>query len=185
MIKLDTYHSIAHLKFEPYEKDTYIKLYDKEDTTLTDKLEIHIIELPKFLALKNIKVTKLVEWLQLISGERELIKMALSKKAKKIEKAYKELQYLSQDEKARAEYDEYIEAQMLENMKINYAKENGIKEGIEQGKKQGIEEGKSEGKKEEAIEIAKEMLKLELPINIIIKSTKLKKEEIEEIKNKI
>lgn len=63
--------------------------------------------------------------------------MVLSKKAKKIEKAYKELQYLSQDEKARAEYDEYIEAQILENMKINYAKENGIKEGIEKGIEQG------------------------------------------------
>ena len=96
--------------------------------------------------------------------------MALSKKAKKIEKAYKELQYLSQDEKARAEYDEYIEAQILENMKINYATENGIKQ------------GRIEGSRSEKIEIAKKMLLKNKDIKEIQELTELTEEEIKNIK---
>ena len=42
--------------------------------------------------------------------------------------------------------------------------------------------GKSEGKEEEKIEIAKEMLKEKMPLEMIIKFTKLTKEEIEKIK---
>lgn len=44
-----------------------------------------------------------------------------------------------------------------------------------------MRKGKSEGK-EEKIEIAKEMLKEKMPIEMIIKFTKLTKEEIEKIK---
>ena len=69
LLKTNTYHTITHLKHEPSKKETYIQLYDKEETTLTDKLEIHTLEIPKFLKAKNIKATKLVEWIQLISGE--------------------------------------------------------------------------------------------------------------------
>ena len=43
------------------------------------------------------------------------------------------------------------------------------------------EEGIKEGKKEERIRIAKEMLKLEIPIEKIEKATGLTKEEIEKI----
>ena len=173
LLKTNTYHTITHLKHEEHNKKEYIKLYDKEETTLTDKLEIHTIELPKFLKLKNIEDSQLVEWLRLFSGKGELIKMALSKNAKKIEKAYKELEYLSQDKTARAEYDEYIEAKRLEKMKIQYAEEKGI----------AI--GKDEGKKEEKIEIAKEMLKSKVSIDEIIKYTKLTKQEIIKLQKQI
>ena len=43
--------------------------------------------------------------------------------------------------------------------------------------------GKSEGKKEEKIEIAKKLLKLNMPLEQIIEITELPKEEIEKIKN--
>lgn len=160
--KRNTYHSIIHLKFEDYTKETYLKLYDEEQTTLTDKLEIHIIELTKFLRLKDFKNNTLVDWLLLMSGEREMIEMALSRKAKKIEKAVKELEYLSQDEKARAEYEAYDMAIRDEKSMIIFAERKG----------------KEEGKKENSIEVAKEMLKINIPIETIIQVTKLTKEEI-------
>ena len=43
--------------------------------------------------------------------------------------------------------------------------------------------GKSEGKKDEKIEIAKKLLKLNMPLEQIIEITELPKEEIEKIKN--
>ena len=53
--------------------------------------------------------------------------------------------------------------------------EKGIKIGIDQGKKIGIDQGK--------IEVIKEMLNENLPIDLIIKVTKLKKIEIEKLIN--
>ena len=88
-----------------------------------------------------------------------MIEMALSRKARKIEKAYEELEYLSQDEKAREEFDAYQKAIMDENSKIHYAEKN------------------------KAIEIAKEMLKSKMPKTEIIKYTKLSEEELNKIEN--
>ena len=167
--KVNTYHSVAHLKFEPYKKDTYIKLYDKEETTMTDKLEVHIIEMPKFIKIKNKEENKLVEWLMLLSGKGELVKMALSKNAEKIKKAYEELEYLSQDKVAREEYDAYQRVIIDEKMKIQYAEEKGI----------------SIGEKNKTIAIAKEILKLKMPMETIIRITKLSEEELNKLKNKI
>ena len=55
--------------------------------------------------------------------------------------------------------------------------EKGLAEGIEKGLAEGIEKGLAEGK----IEIAKNLLKSNIPINIIITSTGLTKEEIEKL----
>jgi predicted transposase/invertase (TIGR01784 family) len=102
-----------------------------------------------------------------------MVEMALSKKAKKIEKAYKELQYLSQDKEAREEFDAYQRLKINEKMKIQYAEEKGMKA--------GREEGKIEGAKEKQIEIAKEMLKLNIPIETIVQVTKLTEEKIKKL----
>ena len=91
--------------------------------------------------------------------------MALSKNAQKIKKAYEELEYLSQDKAAREEYDAYQRAIIDEKMKIQYAEEKGI----------------NKGKKEKSIEIAKEMLKINIPIETIIKITKLTEDEINKL----
>ena len=153
--KRNTYHSRAVFKFEPYDEDTYIKIYDEEE-------EIYIIEIPKFLKAKNIEESEKTNWLRLMSGDRGMIKMALSEGAEKIKKAYKELEYLSQNKEARAEYDAYEDAQILEQMKIDYAEKRG--------------------EKKSKIEIAKKLLQLKVPVETIIESTELTKEEIEKLK---
>ena len=173
--KVNTYHSIAHLKFEPCKDNTYIKLYDEEESTMTDKLEIHVIELPKFLKHKNKEESKLAEWLMLLSGKGELIEMALSKNAQKIKKAYEELEYLSQDKAAREEYDAYQRAIIDEKMKIQYAEEKGIEH--------GMTIGKSEGKKEKSIEIAKKMINKGTNRELIKEFTGLTEKEIIELQN--
>ena len=117
----------------------------------------------------------------LLSGKGELVKMALSKNAKKIKKAYEELEYLSQDKAAREEYDAYQRAIIDEKMKIQYAEEKGI----ERGKNEGIAIGKIEGKKEGKLEIAKKMLKKETDIELIKEFTGLTEEEINKVKNEM
>ena len=106
--------------------------------------------------------------------------MALSKGAQAIQRAYEQLEYLSQDEKARQEYDDYVQAKFDNSMMMHFEKEKGIEEGIEKGKIIGIEEGK----KKNTIKIVKNMLKSNLSIETIMEVTGLTKEEIEDIKTK-
>ena len=72
---------------------------------------------------------------------------------------------------------------------IEDAKKEGKSLGIEEGKSLGIEEGralgkaegKAEGTKEKAIEIAKNLIKENVDINIIVKSTGLTKKDIQKL----
>ena len=107
--------------------------------------------------------------------------MALSKNAEKIKKAYEELEYLSQDKAAREEYDAYQRVIIDEKMNIQYSEEKGI----ERGKNEGIAIGKIEEKKKEKFEIAREMLKLRMPIETIIQITKLNEEEVNKVKSEM
>ena len=109
---------------------------------------------------------ELDQWMWLFSGKKEMIKMALSKGAQAIKKAYKELEYLSQDEQARQEYDEYVEAKFNNSMIMYFEREKGIEK----------------GKKQEKIQIAKNMLKSNLSVETIMAVTGLTEKEIEDIK---
>ena len=111
--------------------------------------------------------------------------MALSKGAKAIQRAYEQLEYLSQDEQAREEYDNYIQSKIDMQMKIDYAEERGISKGISQGLSRGRKEGKEEGikygERKQKIKIVKNMLKSNLSIETIMDVTGATKKEIEEI----
>jgi len=70
--------------------------------------------------------------------------------------------------------------------RLYQAEQRGIKKGKEEGKEEGIKEGKEEGIKEggekEKISIAKNMLKLNFPIEAISQVTGLTASEIEKLK---
>jgi len=88
----------------------------------------------------------------------------------KILKAIEELKILRGDNDIRQMYETDIKIRLANN--LNRA------ENIKKGK----EEGLKEGKKEEKIEIAKNMLKLNVDVNIISQSTGLSIEEIKDLK---
>lgn len=192
------YHEIAKLRREYLYK------------ILTDKIEIHFIQIPKFKKQRKDMKTKLDMWMDFISqiDEKE-VKNAMSKN-KEIKKAQEEYEYLTGDEEERriaflrekAIRDENSIFDAGKDIGRKEGKEEGIEigkeQGIEIGKEQGIEIGKEEGieiGKEQGIEIGKEqnqkeivktMTKENMPIETIIKVTKLSREEIEKIqKNEI
>jgi len=89
--------------------------------------------------------------------------------------------YLPEEEQKK--YKRHLEnlryaASMTETMKFE-AEEKIREEGRKEGIKEGMEKGKIEGK----IEVAKNLLKTGIDIEIIVKSTGLTKEEIEDLKN--
>ena len=82
--------------------------------------------------------------------------------------------------KARFDRIEYINE--AHDKGLQQGREEGIEMGREEGLKEGIKEGLNKGLKEKSIEIAKNMLKLNIDINIISQSTGLSIKEIEQIK---
>ena len=115
----------------------------------TDKLEIHIVELPKW-NLKSSAQDKdgreeLRNWARFLHAEKkEEFEMAANT-SPYVEKAYERLMYISADEEKRREYEEREKAIRDYNwlMKSNWrmGHEEGVREGIEQGIKQGIKQG--------------------------------------------
>ena len=170
--KRNSFLNIAHMKFENSKPEMYVDMgYNREEELVTDKLEMITIELPKFQKQNPSIENELNQWLWLILGEEEKIKMVV-KKNKKIKKAVEIVDTMSMDPK---EWELYRSRQMAI---LNY------NIGMQNSRKQGEEIGKEIGKKEEKIEIAKKMLELGDGIEKVSLVTGLTKEEIEKIKNK-
>jgi predicted transposase/invertase (TIGR01784 family) len=168
-LKLDRFHTKYHL-WEDEEKQ-YM---------LTDLIEIHFIELPKFerLAQKDFKGNPLHRWLKFLdqnTSEAEL--KELSKMDPTIKNAAAKLEYLSSDAETIALY-RAREATLHEraNM-INSAKA--------EGKEEGRIEGKIEGKNEANLEIAGNLLSMGLKIENIAKATGLDIAQINELKKNL
>lgn len=175
------YHEIARLRREYLYK------------ILTDKIEIHFIQIPKFKKQRKDMKTKLDMWMDFISqiDEKE-VKNAMSKN-KEIKKAQEEYEYLTGDEEERriaflrekALRDENSIFDAGKDIGRKEGKEEGKKEGIEIGREQGIEIGKEQGIEQNKKEIANSMLKEKMPIETIMKVTKLSREEIEKIEKEM
>ena len=165
LLKRNSYHSIAHLKFERTEPEKHVNLgYEREQEELTDRIEVHYIELKKFLKRNPGISSKLEQWLWLLIGEEEKVKMA-SKKNKTIEKVVKDLDEMSSDENERLEAYKRKLAVWDYNM--------NIMEATKRGKEEGIVEGKAE--------IAKKLREKGLSTKEIEEITGLTKKEIEEM----
>lgn len=138
---------------------------------LTEKLEIHIIELEKLENIKTLNDTekKLLNWCKFIKNPVEVEDSIMSEN-EEIKKAKEELDKISQDAKERR-LAELREKALMDEIAI---RDSGFKEGIEQGLK--------EGSQQEKISIAKNLLNLKVDINSISQATGLSVEEIEKLK---
>ena len=129
---------------------------------LTNKLEIHFIQLSKFLKEgQEEKDKKMWQWLTFICNKNRKEVERVMKENKEIEKANEELEYLTGDDAVRriAFLREKAERDYISNM-------SGARE---------------EGAKKEKIKIAKAMLAEGMEKEKIIKITGLTEEEMEEI----
>ncbi|MCK5764278.1 MAG: PD-(D/E)XK nuclease family transposase, partial [Clostridiales bacterium] len=120
-LDIDLFHSKFHLWEDNQKK-----------FLLTDLIEIHFIEMPKFKQVmkKDILNNSLQRWLKFLDksiSENELEE--LIKLDKSIKKAEKKLEYLSQDPEARKLYEARENAKIEYNSDIGLATEKGRKEG--------------------------------------------------------
>ena len=162
---------------------------------LTDKLELHIIELEK---LENMKILKaeekrLLNWCKFIKNPDD-VEDSIMSEDNGIKRAKGELDKISQDEKERriaelrekAIMDEIAIRDSGYNDGYEEGKASGRKAGMKEGKEIGMQEGKEigmqEGKFEKQLEIANNLLKMKMDIKDIAEATGLSIEEIENLK---
>lgn len=166
--------TINILKYDIFKEGPYhekIQLRrEYKNILLTNKLEIHFIQLTKFLREGNKTENKeLWNRLTFICDKDKKEVKKIMEENKEIKKANEELEYLTGDEAVRrmAFLREKAERDYVTNM-------SGAKE-----------EGEKIGERNKTIEIAKEMLKEGMEIEKIIKITKLTDKELEKLKKEI
>ena len=159
--------SISILDFELF-KDTpefYSCFHIREDTRhaiYTDKMEFHVLELPKLPKELREDSNDIELWGKFISAERKEEFDVLAEKNTYIDSAYQHLQLISQDKQKRMEYE---------------AREKAVRD-YNQGLLEAREAGKIEGREETTICIAKNLLSSGFSVDMIAKTTGLSVEQI-------
>ena len=174
------------IEIEDKKMETIWQIVEKNHpkTILTNKFEIHILELEKVKEeYKKNKENKKAQWLLFLDDpETEEVKEIMEKN-EDVKEAVIEVRKLSQDEQLQREAELREKAIMDEKAIYQAGLDNGKEEGRAEGRAEGHEEGRAEGEKighTKAIkEMAKKLLKQDMKIETIAEITGLTIEEIE------
>ena len=143
---------------------------------LTEDLEIHFLEIPKF-KLKSVKEMKRLEkWLAYFSNkldERETEELAMSETA--INEAIQAEHVFMQSDVERWQYEQREKAMRDYISAMSTSRREGLR--------QGLEEGWREGRREGVLEMARSLLALNVPVDVIEKSSGLTHAEIRDLQS--
>ncbi len=148
---------------------------EKSEMILTDKIEIHIIELKKVKEeyLRNSKDSK-TQWMMFMNNPEDKEVSSIMKENKGIKEAVVTVREMSEDEKM-------IRLAELREKAIMDEK-SCYDTGLQDGRKEGVQEGIQKGMKESTIKMIKSMLKEKVDIALISKISEMPIEEIKKIK---
>lgn len=124
--------SILDFKLFPEEEDFYSCFHIREDTRnfiYTDKMEFHVLELPKLPEELKEDCSNIELWAKFINAERKEDFDMLAQKDPYIKSAYEQLQVVSQDKEKRLEYEARQKAIWDYNQMMYEAEQRGIKQG--------------------------------------------------------
>nr|WP_303182183.1 Rpn family recombination-promoting nuclease/putative transposase [Lachnoclostridium phocaeense] len=113
----------------------------------TDLLEMQILELKK-LPEELQSDDEVIRWMRFLAGKnrKELEDMAGT--SEYIEEAYRELERMSADERARLEYEARQKAIRDHDAIMSSAWETGMEKGLQEGMEKGLQEGMEKGLQE-------------------------------------
>lgn len=160
--------SILGFKLFKNEPDFYSCFHIREDTRnfiYTDKMEFHVIELPKLPDEIRENSSDLELWAKFINAERKEEMDMIAKQNVYIQSAYDRLQIISQDKQKRLEYEARQKALFDYNQFMYESEKRGMEKGIEIGTERGIEIANER--------TAKNLIALGLPTDIIVQGTGL------------
>ena len=141
--------SVLDFKLFEHEPEFYSCFHIREDSRnflYTDKMEFHVLELPKLPKELKEDSSDIELWGKFISAERKEDFDMLAEKNMYIGSAYQYLQVISQDEEKRLEYEARAKAIRDYNQVMLEAEQRGRAKGREEGREEGEAQGRSEGK---------------------------------------
>ena len=177
------------------EIETEWKLREKNrpELTLTNSIEIRIIELEKVRKFygknkNNIKA----QWMLFLDDPNSKEVREIMEKNEEIKEATVVVKQMSEDEKMqrlaflreKAILDEKEIIETATNKGLREGMEKGIEKGREEGIEKGREEGIEKGRKENKKEIAKKLYEINMPIEQIAKVVELDISEVRKIVEK-
>ena len=138
---------------------------DTRNTIYTDKMEFHVVELPKLPKELQEDSSDILLWAKFINAEKKEEFDMLATKSPYIQSAYEQLQVISQDKTKRLEYEAREKAIRDYNQLMYEAEERGREKAIrdynqlmyeaeERGVQRGTEQGIKQGIQQEKLEIA-------------------------------
>jgi len=133
---------------------------DTRHTKYTDKLEFHVIELPKLPELTKERIESCDDprelWAEFIRAERKEDFEMIANRDPYISKAYDQLQIISQDTQLRYEYLAREKA-IRDHLQYEWEAEQRVLEALENGRKEGEAKGEVRGETRGTIITYKEM----------------------------
>jgi len=174
--------SISILDFNLFKNESsfYSRFHITEDTRrflYTDRMEFHVIELPKLPKELKEDSSDLLLWSKFFASEKKEDFEMLAKMNAEISSAYQRLQVISQDDEKRHEYEARMKAIRDYNQGMIEAEERGI----EKGRNEGRHEGRKEGWENGVRLVARNLVSQGLPIGQIAQATGLALEDVQKI----
>ena len=170
---------IDDILFDKNDKRMHTCYLLKEKNTneiLTDHIQLHYMEIPKFDEKADIK-RELKNWILFLKSNKEEDMSQLLKEDTIFEKAMEKYNYFTDNEDLLNEYDKREAYLVYQHSLMRDFKE----EGFDEGKLEGIREGKLEGIKENSYAIAKSLKSSGLDNKFISEHTGLSIEEVEKL----
>lgn len=146
-----------------------VKLKDQNGNVFYNKLTYIYLELPKFTKSDTELQTRFDKWMYVFRHLGNLQNRPEILQERVFEKLFKIAEIAKFTPKEKNQYEE----------SLKYYRD--LKNVVDTSKEEGKIEGKIEGKVERSIEIATNLIKQEIPLDVVAKATGLSKEEIEKL----
>lgn len=168
-----------------YHGQTTFKGVHTNDTLQITTKEKNVIEMkapeevfPEYFLIRvnefnKVATTPLEEWMEYLKSG----KINDNTNAPGLQEAREKLQYMMMSKAEQQSYDRHVDAIVIQNDVISTAQ----KEGRAEGRAEGRVEGRAEGEKSKSIEIAKNLISLQIPLETIAQGTGLSVEELQQL----
>ncbi|MNW25495.1 PD-(D/E)XK nuclease family transposase [compost metagenome] len=163
LLESSRYHHVFHLR------------EDYTGIQLTDDLEVHIMELSKLDSASIPMEGGLLNWLLFLKGTDKSNWEVLQMNEPTLKKAMTTLEFLSQDREARRRYEE--------RQKFLHDEASALEWAAEKGMAQGMAQGIAQGERNKALQIARNLLSMEMEIKAIAQASGLTEKEVIELKS--
>ncbi len=174
-------------------QNNFVGLHTKDQLVISTKEKENIVKkspseiFPTYILVRvnefdQVAKSPLEEWVNYLKNGI----IAPDTKAPGLQEARERLKYYEMSNKERYAYDEHLNAIMIQNDVLGNAKleghAEGRAEGLAEGRAEGLAEGLAKGRTEEKLAIARNLLSLNMPLDVVAQSTGLSVEELQGIK---